>query len=273
MAMTIRIALADATRRLEAVSDTPRLDAELLMAHALGINRDALLLARLNDPAPEAFAALVARRLTHEPVAYITGTRAFWTIDLAVGPGVLIPRPDSETLIEAAVQWFAGRAPARILDLGTGPGTLLLAALAEWPTAQGLGVDASEAALGYARRNAEALGMAARADFRLGDWAMGIDAQFDLILANPPYIGTGEPLPRQVRDHEPAAALFAGADGLDDYRRILPELPRLLAPGGAALVEIGWTQADPVSAIAREHGLAPRVYNDLGGRPRAVRLT
>lgn len=271
--VSVRAALADATRQLEAVSDTPRLDAELLMAHALGTTRDTLLLGRLDDPAPEAFATLVARRLTHEPIAYITGTRAFWTIDLAVGPGVLIPRPDSETLIETALAWFGTRAPARILDLGTGPGTLLLAALAEWPEAEGLGIDASETALGYARRNADALGMANRAAFRRGDWTAGLDGRFDLILANPPYIGTDEPLPPQVLDHEPAEALFAGSDGLDDYRRILPALPGLLAPGGAAVIEIGWTQAAAVSLLGQEQGLAPSVYNDMGGRPRVVRLT
>ncbi|WP_066724632.1 peptide chain release factor N(5)-glutamine methyltransferase [Sphingomonas pituitosa] len=272
-ARSVRAALADAARQLESVSDTPRLDAELLMAHALDTTRDVLLLGRLDDPAPEGFAALVARRLTHEPIAYITGTRAFWTIDLAVGPGVLIPRPDSETLIETALAWFGDRTPVRILDLGTGPGTLLLAALAEWPEALGLGVDASEVALGYARRNAEALGMRARADFRPGDWTKGIEGRFDLILANPPYIGTAEPLPPQVLDHEPAEALFAGSDGLDDYRRIIPALPALLAPGGAAILEIGWTQGEAVSLLGQEHGLSPSVYKDMGGRPRVVRLT
>lgn len=271
--MSVRAALADAARQLEAVSDTPRLDAELLMAHALGTTRDRLLLGRLDDAEPDTFAALIDRRLRHEPIAYITGTRAFWTIDLAVGPGVLIPRPDSETLIEAALAWFGSRAPARILDLGTGPGTLLLAALAEWPQAQGLGVDASETALGYARRNADTLGMADRAEFRLGDWTTGISGHFDLILANPPYIGTDEPLPPQVRDHEPAAALFAGIDGLDDYRRIVPALPALLAPGGAAMLEIGWTQADAVSSLGQEQGMSSSVYKDMGGRPRVVRLT
>lgn len=269
----VRAALADAARQLESVSDTPRLDAELLMAHALGTTRDRLLLSRLDDPAPEAFVALVARRLTHEPIAYITGTRAFWTIDLAVGPGVLIPRPDSETLIETALAWFGTRAPTRILDLGTGPGTLLLAALAEWPQAQGLGVDASETALDYARRNAAALGMADRVEFRRGDWTNGIDGRFDLILANPPYIGTDEPLPPQVLDHEPPQALFAGADGLDDYRRIVPALPALLAPCGAAILEIGWTQGPAVSLLAQEQGLSSSVYKDMGGRPRVVRLT
>ncbi|WP_404336865.1 peptide chain release factor N(5)-glutamine methyltransferase [Sphingomonas sp. MMS12-HWE2-04] len=266
-------ALAEAARQLASVSDTPRLDAELLMAHALGISREALLLRHLGAPVPRGFAALVQRRLGHEPIAYITGTRAFWTIDLQVGPGVLIPRPDSETLIEAAIDYFRERAPARILDLGTGPGTLLLAALAEWPDAQGLGVDASDIALDYARRNADALGLAGRARFQKGDWAQGLDAPFDLILANPPYIATDEDLPPEVRDHEPGSALFAGAQGLDDYRRIIPALPRLLAPGGAALLEIGWTQAELVSALVTAQGLAPTVYKDLGGRPRAVRVT
>jgi release factor glutamine methyltransferase len=268
----IRAALTDAALRLAAVSDTPRLDAELLMAHALGVSRDALLLNRFDAPVPAAFAALIERRLAHEPVAYLTGTRAFWTIELEVGPGVLIPRPDSETLIEAALHHFDGRTPARILDLGTGPGTLLLAALDQWPHATGLGVDRSPEALAYARRNAERLGMRTNVEFRLGDWTVDVEGSFDLILANPPYIGNGETLPPEVRDHEPASALFAGADGLDDYRRILPDLRRLLAPGGCAVLEIGHTQAEAVSALGRQHGLLPQVHTDLGGRPRAVLL-
>lgn len=266
----IRRALAEAGAALGAVSATPRLDAELLMAHALGVSRDDLLLRRLDAPVPEGFDALLRRRLAHEPIAYITGTRAFWTIELAVGPGVLVPRPDSETLLQAAVAHFAGRSPRRILDLGTGPGTLLLAALAEWPDAHGLGIDASAEALAYAGRNARALGLEGRAQFGRGDWATGIDGQFDLILANPPYIGTAEHLPPDVRDHEPAIALFAGADGLDAYRRIVPDLARLLAPAGIALLEIGASQADAVSALVRQHRLVPRVHLDLAGLPRAV---
>ncbi|MEP9359546.1 peptide chain release factor N(5)-glutamine methyltransferase [Sphingomonas sp. KR3-1] len=269
----VRAALNEAARALERVSDSPRLDAELLMAHALGVPRDMLLLRRLDDPAPEGFAPLLARRLTHEPVAYITGSRAFWTIELRVGPGVLIPRPDSETLLEAALEYFGAKAPARILDLGTGPGTLLFAALAEWPEAHGLGVDESEQAWDYFEANCAALGMDERARFKFGDWTDGLDGQFDLILANPPYIGTEESLPEQVRDHEPAGALFAGPDGLDDYRRIIPDLRRLLAPGGAAVLEIGWTQADAVSAIARNSGFAVTLYKDLGARPRALLLS
>jgi release factor glutamine methyltransferase len=266
-------ALAAATKRLAQASDTPRFDAELLMAHALGVERGDLLLGHMRASVPDAFEALVARRLAHEPVAYITGMRGFWTIDLQVGPGVLIPRADSETLIEMAIEHFGGRAPATILDLGTGPGTLLLAALDQWPQARGLGVDQSEAALYYARANAGRLGMADRAEFRLGDWAKGIGARFDLVLANPPYIGSGETIGEEVRRFEPHSALFAGEDGLADYRIILPQLRGLLAPGGAGVLEIGWMQAEAVSALALDQGFSPRVRNDLGGRPRAVLIT
>lgn len=271
--MNAREAIADAAGRLSAVTDTPRLDAELLMAHAMGLARESLLLGHLGDAVPDAFAALVERRLGHEPVAYITGRRAFWTIDLEVGPGVLVPRPDSETLIEAAVAHFGARAPKTILDLGTGPGTLLFAALAQWPDAIGLGVDASEDALGYARRNADRLGLAARATLRRGDWAEAVDARFDLVLCNPPYIGTAEALPPEVRDHEPASALFAGSDGLADYRRIATQLPGLIAPGGVACVEIGATQGPAVSALLRSAGLSVAIRRDLGGRDRCLVAT
>ncbi|MEG3125165.1 peptide chain release factor N(5)-glutamine methyltransferase [Sphingomonas sp. GB1N7] len=269
----MRTALANAAAQLAPVTETPRLDAELLMAHALGISRETLLLNHLDAPVPPAFAPLIARRLAHEPVAYITGTRAFWTIDLHVGPGVLIPRPDSETLIEAAVAHFKDRPPATILDLGTGPGTLLLAALSEWPEATGLGVDASDAALDYARRNAADLGMADRARFAPGDWARGVEDRFDLILCNPPYIGTAEDLPDEVRAHEPGSALFAGVDGLDDYRLLAPQLPPLLAPGGAAILEIGHTQAVPVTALLEAQGFAVTLARDLARRPRALIAT
>lgn len=164
--LTCRQVLAEAALALAQTSDTPRLDAELLMAHALGITREDLLLRHLDAPAPAAFEALLARRLAHEPIAYITGTRAFWTIDIVVGPGALIPRADSETLIEAAIDHFGAGGPARILDLGTGPGTLLLAALAQWPQAAGLGIDRSEAALAMARHNADRLALADRATSR-----------------------------------------------------------------------------------------------------------
>ena len=270
MTQTIRGALIAAVGRF-AFSTTPRLDAELLMAHALGIDRNALLL-DLDRPAPLGFAALVDRRATHEPVAYITGSRGFWTIDLAVGPGVLVPRADSETLIEAAVASFAAVPPATILDLGTGPGTLLLALLDQWPAAQGLGMDRSATALCYAAANARSTGAGNRARFVQGDWAAAIESRFDLVVANPPYVEVAADLPDEVR-HEPATALFAGADGLDDYRRLAPALPRLMATGGVVILEIGSTQAAAVTALLEQEGFAVACHADLGGRPRVLVAT
>lgn len=268
--MTLREALSGAARQLVPVSDTPRLDAELLMAHALGVSREALLLGHLDDDVPAGFDPLFARRQSHEPLAYITGTRDFWTISLAVAPGVLIPRPDSETLIEAAVGHFGGAGPKRILDLGTGSGALLLAALSEWPHATGLGIDASPAALVIAQENAAKLGLAERSHFLPGNWAKGIEERFDLILCNPPYIETGANLPEQVRDYEPPNALFAGVDGLDAYRVLIPQLPERLAPGGMIALEIGFAQANSVSGLFRASGLYPQLRQDLGGRDRAI---
>lgn len=273
--MSLRDALNEATQRLASVSDTPRLDAELLMAHALGLSREALLLGSRDAPAPAGFDALVDRRAAHEPIAYITGTRDFWTISLAVAPGVLIPRPDSETLIEAAIEYFAsptgnGRGPSSILDLGTGSGALLLAALSEWPEAHGLGIDASDLALEIASANARRLGLTPRVRFALGDWGAGLSERFDLILCNPPYIELGASLSADVIDYEPESALFAGSDGLDAYRRLIPQLPPLLSPEGAIAVEIGATQAAAVSDLFVSNGLTPLVRHDLGGRDRAI---
>jgi release factor glutamine methyltransferase len=241
---------------LAAVSDTPELDLRLL--------RDAA-----RDDA--GFASFIARRLTHEPVAYITGTRGFWTIDLDVTPAVLIPRPDSETLIDAAVAHFgakdSGQGPKRVLDLGTGSGALLLAALDQWPGATGVGVDASEDALAVARGNAGRIAPG-RAEMRLGDWTVGIDEAFDLVLCNPPYVETGADLDPQVRDYEPASALFAGADGLDDYRILAPQLGRVMA--GIACIEIGHTQAAAVTALLENEGFTVTCRKDLGGRDRCL---
>ena len=242
------------------------------MAHALGVEREALLLSRLDDPAPAAFGDLVRRRLAYEPIAYITGRRAFWTIELEVGPGVLIPRPDSETLIEAAVEHFGEAGPRRILDLGTGPGTLLLAALAQWPQARGLGIDASEEALRYAARNALRLGLERRTELRRGDWAQGVEGRFDLILCNPPYVEEGAALPPDVLDWEPASALFAGADGLDACWSLAPQIAALLAAGGLACVEIGASQAAGAAALFAAQGLRAEVRKDLGGRDRCLVL-
>lgn len=264
-------ALGRATQILSRTSDTPRLDAELLMSHALGIGRDRLLLDNPPGEAPPTFFGFVERRSAGEPVAYITGKRAFWNIELEVGPGALVPRPDSETLIAAAIEHFAGNeGPKRILDLGTGPGTLLLAALDQWPRATGLGVDSSDVALDYAHTNARRLGLDDRAEFRLGDWAQGISGTFDLVLINPPYVPDDAELGPGVAEHEPAEALFAGPEGLDDYRRLAPEIGRLLAPGGLAAIEIGQGQAKSAAALLAGHGHAPRLACDLGGRPRAL---
>ncbi|HEU0310239.1 MAG TPA: peptide chain release factor N(5)-glutamine methyltransferase [Sphingomicrobium sp.] len=266
-------ALGRATEVLGGTSDTPRLDAELLMAAALGIGRDRLILDDPRGEAPPAFHQYVERRAMGEPVAYITGHRAFWTIDLEVGPGALVPRPDSETLIAAAVEHFAGTpGPKRILDLGTGPGTLLLAALDEWPKSSGLGIDASEAALTYARKNAVRLGMDRRAEFSTGDWAEEIEEQFDLLLCNPPYVPDGAETGAGVSEFEPHEALFAGPEGLDDYCRLAPQIGRLLGPGGLAAIEIGHDQAECVSALFDAAGLKSVLACDLGGRPRALMI-
>lgn len=273
MATQVRAALATAASRLAPRSDTARLDAELLMAHALGISREDLLLRRLDDPTPATFADLLDRRDAGEPVAYITGRRAFWTIELEVGPGVLVPRPDSESLIEAAVEHFGEASPKRVLDLGTGPGTLLLAALDQWPGATGVGLDASETALAYARRNAERLGLWGRCELRAGDWGEGLDGQFDLILCNPPYVEKGAELPRDVVEWEPAEALFAGEDGLSEYRRLAPEITRLLAPGGIACLELGAGQRDVVAALFNPDAFTISSRKDLKGIKRCLTLS
>lgn len=275
--MIVAEALRAATEQLSATSDTARLDAEFLMAHALGVSRSAMLLRHMRDASPETFAALVERRGEHEPVAYIAGRQEFYGLDLAVTPDVLIPRGDSETLIEAAKEGLAERPPRGVLDLGTGSGALLLAALSLWLGAEGVGTDASSAALTVAGRNAERLGLARRArllrgDWRDAGWSDGL-GRFDLVLCNPPYVEEGVELDPPVRDFEPASALFAGPDGLDDYRVLIPQLRPLMTPGAVAIFEIGHRQADAVTQIARAAGFAASLRRDLAGRPRALILS
>jgi release factor glutamine methyltransferase len=270
----INRALADAARQLSETSDTARLDAELLMAEALHIDRDKLLLAPPDRAVPKRYWKMVDRRSKGEPIAYITGRRAFWNIDLHVGPGVLVPRPDSEVLIASAIEHFEKTSgPKLIIDLGTGPGTLLLAALDVWPDATGLGVDVSRHALSYASANARRLGFERRLKFKMGDWAEGIDERFDLVLCNPPYVAEGAELGPGVREYEPDEALFAGKSGLDAYAVLAPQLPQLLAPDGLAAVEIGLDQALAVTSLLARDGLKARVANDFADRPRALLLT
>jgi len=266
-------ALAEAARNLEKISVTARLDAELLMAEALNIDRDRLLLSPPAGDVPKRFWTMIERRQKGEPVAYITGRRAFWDIELHVGPGVLVPRPDSEVLIASAIEHFAGTAgPKRILDLGTGPGTLLLAALDVWPDATGIGIDKSRRALSYASANSRRLGFEQRADLRIGNWAKGVKGTFDLILCNPPYVREDAELGVGVREFEPDEALFAGGEGLDAYRVLAPQLPALVAKGGLAAVEIGFDQAESVAPMLAVDGLIASIANDLSGKPRAVLL-
>jgi release factor glutamine methyltransferase len=267
-------ALGEAARKLSDSSDTARLDAELLLAEALGIDRDRLLLSPPDRDVPKRFWAMVDRRHAGEPLSYITGRRAFWDVELHVGPGVLIPRPDSEVLITSAIEHFEGsEGPRRILDLGTGPGTLLLAALDIWPNATGLGIDTSRRAMSYAAANARRLGLEPRARFRLGDWAEGIDERFDLVLCNPPYVAEGAEMGAGVAEHEPHEALFAGPDGLDCIRKLAPEFPRLIAPAGLGAVEIGHDQGSAAAALLARDGMRAALAKDLAARDRAVLLT
>ena len=270
--------LRDATTALDGVSATPRIDAEILLAHALGMQRSEMLLSQHDLNAPDSFAAMVARRIAEEPVAYITGTQAFWDLELRVTPDVLIPRADSETLLEAAIASFGSdRSPTHIADLGTGSGALLLAALSIFPAASGLGLDASAPALAVASGNAERLGFADRARFDMRNWTLpgwsdGL-GRFDLILCNPPYVEDHVVLAPMVSRYEPPSALFAGADGLDDYRLLIPHLRRLLNPDGIALFEIGYNQAESVGQLAAEAGFMTALRHDLAGNPRVLRFS
>ena len=220
--------------------------------------------------------AFIARRRNREPVSQILGQWEFWSLPFFVTSATLTPRPDTETLVQVALDLLPDRgAPLRLLDLGTGSGCLLLALLHELPAARGLGIDRSPEALAVARRNAAALGLAGRAQFALGNWAEGLSGGFDLIVSNPPYIPQDEipGLMPEVSRHEPLMALDGGRDGLDCYRQLAPQIAALLAPGGLALLEVGQGQAEPAAAILAAAGLEPvGVRADLGGRKRCVIL-
>lgn len=263
----------------EAGAESPDLDARLLLLEALGIDAVALVTdpgKRLTAVDAERLEAFARRRLAREPVARILRAREFWGLPFALSPGTLEPRPDTETLVEAALALLPDRnAAIRLLDLGTGSGCLLVALLSELPRATGIGTDRSLDALATARGNADRNGVGARARFVAADWAAPLAARFDLVVSNPPYIRRAEiaGLAPEVRVHDPPAALDGGPDGLDAYRAILPEAGRLIAPDGRLLVEIAHDGADGVAEVARRHGLAVhRVVPDLGGLPRAMAL-
>jgi release factor glutamine methyltransferase len=262
--------------------DNVRFEARLLLSRAAGLTIEQLI-ARGRDPAPAAVATalreLTARRVRREPMAYILGEREFWGLPFKVSPAVLIPRPDSETVIETVLDLLPDRSRTlRILDLGLGSGCLLLTLLREYPQATGVGIDASEAALAVARANAETLGVASRshlltADWRHDGWTSSLEGPFDLLVSNPPYIESAdvEGLMPEVSVHEPRLALDGGADGLAAYRIIAEAAPRLVAVGGWAVIEAGQGQAPDIAALLAVAGLCPRLARqDLGGVDRVV---
>ena len=224
--------------------------------------------------AVERFEGFVARRVAREPVAYITGTKGFWSLELDVGPGALVPRPETETLVESVLAEFPDRtAPLQVLDLGTGTGCLLLSVLSEYPRAHGIGIDASLEALGWARRNARKLGLANRCTLPAGNWADDLSDGFDVILSNPPYITRQDiaSLAPEIRFYEPWSALDGGPDGLDAYRALAPEIARLLNGTGLAFLEMGQAQGPAVAEIMAGAGLGTRkIVPDLAGIGRCV---
>jgi release factor glutamine methyltransferase len=268
--------LASAFRR--AGIDAPELDARVLVGHALGLDHTSLAARAdcpLSDRERDAIAALAARRLAREPVARILGSKEFWGLPLALNADTLVPRPETETVVEAALAAVGDTTRRlRIADLGTGSGALLLALLAELPAARGVGTDISAAALDCARANAERLGLADRAVFVACNYDAALHDTFDLVVANPPYVATGdiERLQPEVSRFEPRRALDGGADGLAAYRAIATGARRLLAPDGRLVLELGAGQVDDVTGIVVRAGLgpagAPRV--DLAGVPRAL---
>jgi len=275
---TLVSAWTDAKRRLEKAGvDSPVIDARLLVQAAAGATRTDIIADPRRPLSPDQAAdleRLLGRRERREPISHILGVRGFWKIMLRVTPDVLTPRPETETILDVVLAEFPEAARFRVLDLGVGSGAILLAILAERPGAVGLGVDVSEAALAVARENAANLGLAGRMSLMRGDWTAGLeDGGFDLVVSNPPYIRSGDlaTLEPEVRDHEPRLALDGGPDGLDAYRRLAEEIPRVLRPGGRFAVEIGFDQGPAVAALFANAGLpGARVVRDLGDRDRVV---
>lgn len=283
MAIRLQDWLSRATQALTPVAEQPRSEARRLVEAAL----DWPVARQLADPdqiidtaSVEALDALLHRRAERqEPLSRILGRREFWGLSLEIDGATLDPRPDTETLVELALDLFSGperSPPLQILDLGTGSGALLLALLSEYPEAQGLGVDQDSDTLATATRNAARLGLGGRARFEVGDWLSEVSDRFDLIVSNPPYIPTEDlaGLDRAVRDFDSPLALDGGADGLAFYARTLREAGRCLAPGGVLILELGIGQADSVQALGRDSGWSLlSLRDDLAGIPRAMALT
>ena len=282
---TIARTLTAAAARLAAAGvEDPRRDARLLVAAAIEVGPERLIAEperALDGVEAARIEASIARRAAREPVSRILGRRGFWSLEFEITPDTLDPRPDSETLVAAVLERIGAQglvgAPLTVLDLGTGSGCLLLALLSELPAATGLGLDISAAALEVARRNARKLGLSHRARFAAGDWAgdcaVGLDGSWQLIVSNPPYITEGEigDLAPEVARYDPRLALTAGSDGLDAYRKLLPQAARLLERGGMLALEMGRGQQDAVTALLVASGFTPLGrYRDLGGIERCL---
>ncbi|MBJ6124109.1 peptide chain release factor N(5)-glutamine methyltransferase [Microvirga splendida] len=273
-------ALKELRRTLtEAGFDTAALDARLLLLTVLGISATDLITwpdTPLTSEQADTLAAFMNRRLAHEPVARIVGEREFWGLPFRLSPETLVPRPDTETLVETVLALLPDRqAPLKVVDFGTGSGCILVALLHELPNATGLGVDLSFGALVTARANAIGNRVGSRCHFALSRWADAIAGRFDLIVSNPPYIASGviPTLDQEVREHDPRLALDGGSDGLEPYRILLGEAERLLAPGGLLALEIGYDQAEDLESLAGSHGLEVlRIAHDLSGNPRCIAM-
>ena len=278
MSLTLVKAWAHARARLQAAGvDGPVIDARLLVEAAADGTRSDIVLNPHRTLTPAQTATLegyLTRRERREPVSHILGRKGFWKIMLRVTPDVLTPRPDTETVVEFALRDFPEQARWSVLDLGVGSGAILLALLAERPAAKGLGIDVSDEALAVARDNAAALGLENRVDLLRSDWTAGLGGDaFDLVVSNPPYIASHviETLDPEVRDFEPRLALEGGADGLEHYRTLAPEILRVLKPGGRFAVEIGYDQREDVEALFRTAGAVDvQTIRDLGDRDRVV---
>jgi len=278
MTLTLVQAWTAARKRLQAAGvDGPVIDARLLVEAAADASRVDIVAdpQRLLTPAQtETLEAYLVRRERREPISHILGRKGFWKIMVQVNAHVLTPRPDTEVVVDMALRWFTEGEPFSMLDLGVGSGAILLAILAERPAAKGLGVDVSDEALAVARENAANLGLAGRVALLRGDWTWGLgDNSFDLVVSNPPYIPTADidTLEPEVRDYEPRLALDGGADGLEAYRFLAPEILRVLKPGARFAVEIGFDQSAPVEALFKQAGaLEVETIKDLALRDRVV---